>query len=107
MKLDVKDRLVLQNLLPQEGNFVTLRVIQEARKSLSFTDEELTTICFKQKDTQLSWKTNLTKDITLKPSIREILKLKLKELDDKGTLLEPHIRFYQILVLDHEKEAGK
>lgn len=47
MKLTVFERLKLQNLLPGEGNFVTLKLIRKLRESLSFSEKEIAEIGFK------------------------------------------------------------
>lgn len=51
MKLNVLERLKLQNLLPAEGNFVTLKLIRKLREALSFSEKEIAEINFEN-----SWK---------------------------------------------------
>ena len=41
MNLSVLDRVVLLTILPKEGNFATLRILQDLRMALSFTEEEV------------------------------------------------------------------
>ena len=36
LKLSVYERLVLLNILPKEGNFITLKIIRQLREDLSF-----------------------------------------------------------------------
>ena len=47
MKLLVKERIVLLNILPKEGDFKTLKQLREFRELLSFTDEESAMLKFK------------------------------------------------------------
>ncbi len=47
MKLTVIERLKLQNLLPEAGNFVTLKLIRKLRETLSFSEQEIAAIEFK------------------------------------------------------------
>lgn len=41
MKLSIHERVTLLNILPQHGNIVTLRVIDELKKALGFDEEEI------------------------------------------------------------------
>jgi len=41
MNLSVLDRVVILTILPKEGNFATLKILQELRMALSFTEKEL------------------------------------------------------------------
>ncbi len=47
MKLTVLERLRAQGLLPGEGDFATLKVVRKARETLSFNDEELELLEFR------------------------------------------------------------
>lgn len=47
MKLDVFERLVLLNLMPQEGDFVTLKLVRKLREALSFSEKEIADVDFK------------------------------------------------------------
>jgi hypothetical protein len=41
MNLSVLDRVVILTILPKEGNFATLRILQDLRMALSFTEKEV------------------------------------------------------------------
>lgn len=47
MKLSVYERLALQGILPQEGDFVTLKLVRKLREALSFSEKEVAEIDFK------------------------------------------------------------
>jgi len=47
MKLGVYERLILQNILPQEGDFITLKLVRKLRESLAFSEKEIAEIDFK------------------------------------------------------------
>ena len=47
MNLTVLERLTLQGILPQEGDFIVLKLVRKLRESLSFTEKEITDIDFK------------------------------------------------------------
>ena len=40
MELTVGERLILLSVLPEEGDFTTLKVVKDMRMNLSFTEEE-------------------------------------------------------------------
>lgn len=40
MKLNVMERITLISLLPESGNFVTLKIVRKLRETLSFSEEE-------------------------------------------------------------------
>lgn len=47
MKLEVFERLVLLNILPQQENFITLKLVRKLREALSFNEKEIADIDFK------------------------------------------------------------
>lgn len=46
MKLEVYERLVLMSILPQAGDFVTLKLVRKLREALSFNEKEIAEISF-------------------------------------------------------------
>ena len=47
MRLEVFERLVLQSILPKEGDYITLKLVRKLREALSFSEKEITDIDFK------------------------------------------------------------
>ena len=47
MKLTVMERLVLQNILPQAGDFITLKLVRKLKEALAFSEKEIALIDFK------------------------------------------------------------
>jgi len=47
MKLQVFERLVLGNILPKEGDFITLKLVRKLRESLAFSEREIAEINFR------------------------------------------------------------
>ena len=41
VKLRARERILLRNLLPKEGDLSTVRIVRELRQSLEFTEEDL------------------------------------------------------------------
>jgi len=47
VRLTVFERLMLQSILPQEGDFVTLKLVRKLRETLAFDEREIKEIDFK------------------------------------------------------------
>jgi hypothetical protein len=115
MNLNVLERLLLLNILPQQGDLTTIKVVHRLREDLGFTEEEHAVLQFRVQDGQAQWLQDygesvpvpdgMTReeaaaalaelnggieiDIGLKAAqvIREVL----EKLNDDGSLTEQHI----------------
>ena len=47
MKLTVLERIMLQESLPKEGDFITLKLVRKLREALAFSEKEITEIAFR------------------------------------------------------------
>ena len=47
MKLTVYERIVLQNILPAQGDFITLKLVRKLKEALAFSEKEIAEIDFK------------------------------------------------------------
>ena len=101
MKLTVLERIVILNLLPTEGDFLTLRVCQEARELLEFpVDEQREVELVVQEDKRVHWNAEKDpkKDINLSQSALDIIIKRLKELDESKKLDNETFPLYEKLV---------
>jgi len=66
MKLNVKDRLTLLGMLPQEGSLSEMVDIYDLARELKLSDEEKTQIAYKEDGRSITWDIQLDpqKDIT-------------------------------------------
>lgn len=64
MKLTVFERLMLQNILPKEGDFVTMKLVRKLREALSFSEKEIAEISFDN-----HWRCPKCKGIELSPEV--------------------------------------
>jgi len=55
MKLSVLERIMLLQVLPAEGSYSNLKLLREAKESLSFNEEENKALNVKQEDGQIRW----------------------------------------------------
>ncbi len=105
MNLDLSERLMLLNLLPAEGNIVTLRIMQELRAELGFSEEELKLANFVQDGQQTRWdpKVDLSKDVTIGDAACGLIADVLKKLNDESKLTANHLSLYKQFVDCKEK----
>lgn len=102
MLLTVKERLLLQMLLPAKGNVVSLRVIKEAQDALSpSAREKLEVELIVNKDTgAVSW--NGEKDIPVEVPLSihalDLLKDELRKREDKQELGLDYLKLYEAIV---------
>jgi hypothetical protein len=106
MELTILERLILLSILPQEGNFTTLKIVRQLRENLSFSEEEHKVLQFKQNGDALLWdQTNIgIKDITLGEKATDIIVESLKKLDDTNKLTEQHFSVYEKFMIPKGKE---
>ena len=89
MKLEVFDRINLLNIMPAEGNIVTLRVVNELREALSFSEKELADASIKQdSEGRIVWNPSagVVKDVEIGDTAKGIIKAALQKLDDEKKL---------------------
>jgi len=101
MKLDVSERINLLSILPQEGSFLTLKIVRELRENLSFTEEEHKKFQFKNlSDNRISWNTKEAKEnnIEIGKKAESIIREKLEELDEQKKLKNEHFTLYEKFV---------
>ena len=104
MKLTVYERIVLGNILPQQGDFITLKLVRKLRESLSFSEEELKTYKFVQEEGRVSWddKAEQSKLVEIGTQAKIIIQDALKKLDEDKKLQESHYTLYEKFI-----EKGK
>jgi len=97
LELSVAERLNLMGLLPQEGNYVSLKLIRIAREDLSFSDEEQANLKFVQDGKSIVW--NIEKEVPKKVAFGEvvttIIQTALKKLNDEAKLKDSHFTLYE------------
>lgn len=100
MELKVFERLILLNTLPKEGDFLTLKIIRDLKGDLSFSEEEHKALQFKQEDGKMLWQAEADKpkEITIGEKAKEIIRNRLKELNEQKKLKEEHLPIYEKFV---------
>ena len=105
MKLKVGERLLILNLLPTQGDMVTLRVVKDAVEALSLKTDEMKSVDLKTIESpdgknQLKWDTSKDEgvDIELSKAAIGIAREKLKEMNDQKKLQFQHMDLYERIV---------
>lgn len=99
-ELNVLERLAILNILPQENNFATLKIIRDLKSNIGITEDEFTKFELVMNGEQLRWNAEGSKRIPFKIGMkaRDIIVEQLKELDDQDKLNENHITIYELFV---------
>jgi len=97
MELTVAERLVLLSVLPEQGDFTTLKVIRAFRESLSFSEEEHKEYKFVQEGMQVRWndKADQNKEIEIGEKANDIVVLALSKLNEEKKLKMEHFVLYE------------
>lgn len=104
MKFSVFERITLLNILPQEGDFLTIKIIRKLREELSFSEQEHKALEIKIEDGRVYWKPDAAteKDIKIKDKATEIIVNALKDLDAKKKITDGCLSLYEKFI----KETG-
>lgn len=88
MKLNVKERLMLLNILPAENDFVTLKIVRNLQEDLSFNEKEVKEFEFKQEDKKMFWNNSkdIEKDIQIGEKATDIIIEALKKANNEKKL---------------------
>lgn len=98
MELTVMDRIVLMELLPEQGSFAALREIRELREALAFSEEEAVDLEVAQEDGIVRWnseKEGDPKTVVISEYLLGRILTKARQLDRQESIPAP---FYDMLV---------
>ena len=104
-KLKIKERLILLNILPDQGNFATLKLVRKLREKLSFTEQENNEyeIELSNDGKSVKWnpeKDSIEKDMEFGDFENDLIKSRLKALDEEKKLNDNHYSIYEKFVGD-------
>ena len=103
MKLNVLQRLMLLNVLPKEGNFVTLKIVRDLKNELSFSEEEHKKYKFVESNGRVNWNpaAEQFKEVHIGEKATDIIVEALKKLDKEKKLREGHLTVYEKFVKEN------
>lgn len=101
MILDVRERIILLDILPALGDFSTLKIVRKLREELSFNEEEHKKLGFKTLPGEITaWnaENEPNKDIQIGEKANDIIVSSLKKLNDEKMLKQDHFSLYEKFV---------
>lgn len=99
MKLSVGDRLILLGIIPQQGDFTTLKIVRNMRDELSFSEEEHKELKFRQEVEMTYWEKGLAdKEINFGEKATDIIVDAFKKLNEQKKLRIEHMELYEKFV---------
>ena len=97
------ERIALLQILPQEGDFLTLKIVHDLRQALSFTEEETAEfgIEIDQASQQIRWKISAARaaDLPIGPKAIGLIASKLEALNKEEKLTPNHLSLYEKFVI--------
>lgn len=98
MTLNLKERLLVLQILPKESSFATLKIIQTLQSALGITEEEYKEFEVTQKDGVIVWneKGLEKREVQIGEKAFDIIKESLCELDKQKKLTIEHLSLYEI-----------
>jgi len=107
MKLNILERITLQGILPQSGNYINFKIINELRGELSFSEREIKDWSIKTEPKGdgtdfITWQPVKAqeKEIKIGEVARNIIVAELKKLDEKGGINAQNASLYEKFVVD-------
>ena len=109
MKLQMRDRLVLLNILPAEGDILTIKVVHKLRMELAPSEKELKDYNIKQENGQIIWDDAREKKIgaqekKIGPKAYSIIEEAFEKLSKEKKLNEGHLETYEKFSPDEKEE---
>ena len=110
MDFDIKERLVLLQILPVRASYTDIQLIQKIRADLALSEDEQKAIDFKQMAGECRWDDDKEaelgrKTITIGPRALSIINETLVKMDREQKLEASMIGLYERFVLDQLNET--
>lgn len=100
--LNLAERLVLMQILPKEGSFVTLKILRDLNSKLGVNSEEYTEFEIKEdkESQQVFWgqKGNEEKEFEFGEKENDLISESLEKLDKEKKLEQKHFTLYEKFV---------
>lgn len=89
MKLNIKERLMMLELLPEKGALLTMTNKRNIIKKVDFSSEEIETFEIKQTEKGITWKNEeKPKDVDFNSEELKLLKDSVDELDKNNAITD-------------------
>jgi len=100
--LSVMNRVVLLNLMPQKGSFLDLRVSRDMVNLIGFSAEEQEArgLVENPETGSLKWEDGSPAEFDIHPKAVELIRKRLKELDEGGEIVPSLVEVCEIFEYD-------
>ena len=86
MKLSVKERLAVPQILPEESNLYTQMIARNVRNKAEFSPEETAEIGLQAVGGSLSWSNDKSEDVSFTEEELQLLKDQVEKLDKENKI---------------------
>ena len=101
MELNILERLMLGSVLPQQGDIVTLKIVQDLKLALAFNEEELADHNISNENDRVTWNpesSEYVKDIPIGPKAMSLIIEELETRSKDKVLVPDFISLYDKVV---------
>jgi hypothetical protein len=100
MKLTIKDRLLIGNILPSKGDLVTLTIKHDLSEKIKITQEEIVEVELTTNEQGLSWNTEkeVEREFELTELEKKLVVDELKKLDEAKELTDDTVKLYRLFI---------
>ena len=101
MQFGILERIQFIGIMPAEGNIITLRVVNELRADLGFSEEEIKSEGIKPiEGGGIQWNSDskLMKEVNIGDTAKDVIKAALKKLNDEEKLTPPLVPLWDKFV---------
>ena len=112
MKLSMRDRFVLLNILPPEGDIATIKIVHRLRQDLAPTEQEFKDYKITQQESQVQWDDGMEKKkgpqekkIGLKAF--RLIEEAFEKLDKEKKLTEGHLETFLKFSGDEKEDSDE
>ena len=107
MRLSVQERFALLDLLPQQGDYMTLKIVRQLREELSFSEEEHEALKFSPvAEGRVTWESSADplKEFAFGRTQERVIKDVLEKVDKAKNLKMDHFSVYEKFFPEEEPE---
>ena len=97
MKLSVAERLGILSIVPVRGDYITLKVLEQLRMNLAFSEEELKEygIVEDRENQKVDWNSNVAVDIPIGEVASDLVVKAFRDLDKRKELPANLLELYE------------
>ena len=98
MELTILERLMLGSILPPQGDIVTLKLVQDLKMEIAFTEDEIAKHGISNKDDRVDWNpeaSEYVKEIPIGPKAMSLIVGELEKRNEEKTLSADFISLYE------------